>query len=108
VVFPVAQAVAGSTLSFIEGLSERLEKKWNWIDVARLRRDWEDERRKMLDPAARPVRPQVVAHAMRQALPRNGIMIVDAGNAAVAGRECAAEASGGRSDAGSAHAAGGA
>jgi thiamine pyrophosphate-dependent acetolactate synthase large subunit-like protein len=81
VVFPVAQAIVGSTLSFIEGLAERLEKKWNWIDVAKLRRDWDDERRKTLDPAARPVRPQVVAHAMRQALPRDGIMIVDAGNA---------------------------
>jgi acetolactate synthase I/II/III large subunit len=81
VAFPVAQAVVGSTLSFIEGLSARLEKKWNWIDVARLRREWEDERQKMLDANARPVRPQVVAHAMRQALPRDGIMIVDAGNA---------------------------
>jgi acetolactate synthase-1/2/3 large subunit len=81
VAFPVAQAIVGSTLSFIEGLAERLQKKWNWIDVARLRREWEEERQKMLDPAARPVRPQVVAHAMRQALPRDGIMIVDAGNA---------------------------
>jgi len=81
VAFPVAQAVVGSTLSFIEGLAERLQKKWNWIDVARLRREWDDERQKMLDPAARSVRPQVVAQAMRQALPPDGIMIVDAGNA---------------------------
>jgi thiamine pyrophosphate-dependent acetolactate synthase large subunit-like protein len=81
VAFPVAQAIVGSTLSFIEGLAERLQKKWNWIDVARLRREWEDERQKMLDSAARPVRPQVVAQAMRQALPPEGIMIVDAGNA---------------------------
>ena len=81
VAFPVAQAVTGSTLSFIEGLSARVKKKWNWLDVASLRREWEEEREKMLDPAARPIRPQVVAHAMRRALPPEGIMIVDAGNA---------------------------
>ncbi|HZT63191.1 MAG TPA: thiamine pyrophosphate-binding protein, partial [Burkholderiales bacterium] len=43
VVFPVAQAVVGSTLSFTEGLAERLgkSKKTAWIDVAKLRADWE-------------------------------------------------------------------
>jgi acetolactate synthase I/II/III large subunit len=81
VVFPVAQAVAGSTLSFIEGLAERLKQKWNWIDVAALRRDWDAEREKMIDMKAVPVLPPVVARAMREALPEDGIMIVDAGNA---------------------------
>ena len=81
VVFPVAQAVAGSTLSFIEGLAERLEAKWNWIDVAALRRDWDAEREKMIDMKAVPVLPPVVAQAMRRALPRDGILIADAGNA---------------------------
>jgi acetolactate synthase-1/2/3 large subunit len=81
VVFPVAQALAGSTLSFIEGLSERLDRKWDWIDVAALRRDWIAERERLVDMKAKPIRPPVVAHAMRQALPRDGIMIVDAGNA---------------------------
>ncbi len=81
VVFPVAQAVAGSTLSFIEGLAERLEAKWNWIDVAALRRDWDAERESLIDMKAMPIRPPVVARAMREALPRDGIMIVDAGNA---------------------------
>ena len=33
------------------------------------------------DMKAKPIRPPVVAQAMRQALPRDGIMIVDAGNA---------------------------
>jgi acetolactate synthase-1/2/3 large subunit len=81
VVFPVAQAVEGSTLSFIEGLSERLDKKWNWIDVAAARKEWVSERNAFLDYDAKPIRPQVIAHAMREALPQDGIMIVDAGNA---------------------------
>jgi len=82
VVFPVAQAVTGSTLSFIDGLAERLGRtKKAWADVAKLRRDWETERAALLDPKARPIVPPVVAHAMRQALPPDGIMIVDAGNA---------------------------
>ena len=82
VVFPVAQAVTGSTLSFIEGLSERLGKsKKGWIDVAKLRKDWDNERAALLKPNARPIVPPVVAHAMRAALPPDGVMIVDAGNA---------------------------
>jgi thiamine pyrophosphate-dependent acetolactate synthase large subunit-like protein len=84
VVFPVSQAVVGSTLSFIEGLAERLgraKRKWQWLDVAKLRRDWEAERQGLLDHATRPILPPVVAHAMRQALPPDGVMIVDAGNA---------------------------
>jgi acetolactate synthase I/II/III large subunit len=82
VVFPVARAVAGSTLSFIEGLAERLAKrKWQWADVAKLRRDWDAEREQMLDMKRVPILPPVVAHAMRRALPPDGIMITDAGNA---------------------------
>ncbi len=81
VVFPVAQAVVGSTLSFIEGLAERLDKKWNWIDVAAARKDWGAEREKLLDYKAKPILPPVVAHAMRQALPADGVMVLDAGNA---------------------------
>jgi thiamine pyrophosphate-dependent acetolactate synthase large subunit-like protein len=84
VVFPVSQAVVGSTLSFIEGLAERLGgagTKGGWIDVAKLRWDWEAERQGLLDRARRPIVPPLVAHAMREALPSDGIMIVDAGNA---------------------------
>jgi thiamine pyrophosphate-dependent acetolactate synthase large subunit-like protein len=81
VVFPVSQAIVGSTLSFVEGLAERLDKKWDWLDVATARKEWDSERNAFLNYDAKPIRPQVVAHAMRQALPQNGIMIVDAGNA---------------------------
>jgi len=81
VVFPVAQAVVGSTASFIDGLRQRLQRKWEWTSVAKLRREWDEERKRMLDYAARPILPPVVAHAMREALPPEGIMVVDAGNA---------------------------
>jgi thiamine pyrophosphate-dependent acetolactate synthase large subunit-like protein len=81
VVFPVAQAIAGSTASFIEGLSARLHKKWDWVDVPKIRAEWEDERKRLANYDARPIAPPAVAHATREALPRDGIMIVDAGNA---------------------------
>ena len=81
VVFPVAQAVVGSTLSFIDGLRRRLRSKWEWTSVAKLRREWDEERKRLLDYNARPILPPVVAHAMREALPADGIVIVDAGNA---------------------------
>jgi thiamine pyrophosphate-dependent acetolactate synthase large subunit-like protein len=82
VVFPVAQAVVGSTSSFIEGLAERLKgRKWEWISVSKLRNEWEAERERLLDYKKSPILPPVVAHAMRTALPANGIMVLDAGNA---------------------------
>ncbi len=81
VVFPVAQAVVGSTLSFVEGLAARLKGKWEWVDVAKARQDWETERHKLVDLKANPILPPVVAHAMREALPADGVMIIDAGNA---------------------------
>ena len=82
VVFPVAQAVVGSTASFVAGLAARLRgRKWPWCDVAKLRRDWDAERERLLDRGARPIAPPVVAHAIRQALPEDGAVIIDAGNA---------------------------
>src|SRR5581483_7142209 len=81
VVFPVHQAVVGSTASFLEGLASRLKQKWSWLDVAQARREWDQERAKLLDPEKRPIVAPVVAHAMREALPRDGVMVVDAGNA---------------------------
>ncbi len=82
VVFPVAQAVAGSTASFIEGLARRLRgKKWQWCDVEKLRREWDAERERLLDRDARPIAPALVAHSIRQVLPANGIVVIDAGNA---------------------------
>ena len=81
VVFPVAQALAGSTLSFIEGLAARLKGKWDWLDVGEARRQWREERDQLLDVKATPILPPVVAQAMREALPDDGAMIIDAGNA---------------------------
>lgn len=81
VVFPVAQAIAGSTASFIDGLGERLKKKWQWCDVGAMRKDWDAERNKLLDMKRKPILPPVVAHATRAALPRDGILVIDAGNA---------------------------
>jgi thiamine pyrophosphate-dependent acetolactate synthase large subunit-like protein len=82
VVFPVSHAVVGSTSSCIEGLAKRLkEKKSPWVDVAKLRADWDAEREKMLDRSVRPMLPTLVAYAMRQALPKDGVVIADAGNA---------------------------
>jgi thiamine pyrophosphate-dependent acetolactate synthase large subunit-like protein len=64
IVFPVSHAAVGSTGSFIEGLSQRLqEKKNSWLDVAKLRADWNAEREKTLDRSVRPMLPTVVAHA---------------------------------------------
>jgi acetolactate synthase I/II/III large subunit len=82
VVFPVAQAVAGSTASFLAGLAARLRgKRWQWCDVAALRSDWQAERERLLDRAARPIVAPLVAYAIRAALPADGIVIIDAGNA---------------------------
>ena len=82
VVFPATLAVAGSTASFIEGLASRLAgRTWQWADVAGLRRAWDAERKKLLDPKRSPILPPVVAAAVREALPEDGIVIVDAGNA---------------------------
>jgi thiamine pyrophosphate-dependent acetolactate synthase large subunit-like protein len=81
VAFPVAQAVVGSTASFIEGLAARLKGRWDWVDVGRARHEWHQERERLLDAEAKPILPPVVAHAMREALPADGTMVLDAGNA---------------------------
>jgi acetolactate synthase-1/2/3 large subunit len=82
VVFPVTQGIVGSTRSFMEGLAGRLaKKKWEWVNVGKLRKDWDAEREALLDRKAKPILPPVVAHAVRQALPKDGVMIIDAGNA---------------------------
>jgi thiamine pyrophosphate-dependent acetolactate synthase large subunit-like protein len=82
VVFPVAQAVVGSTASFIAGLARRLEgRRWQWCDVEKLRREWDAERERLLDRQARPIVPPLLAHSIRRALPENGVVVIDAGNA---------------------------
>lgn len=83
IVFPVDIALAGSAASFIKGLAERAAKgqpRQPWIDVARLRAEGEAELQQALKPDAEPIQPQFVAHIIRKALPRNGILVVDAGN----------------------------
>jgi thiamine pyrophosphate-dependent acetolactate synthase large subunit-like protein len=84
VVFPVSLAVTGSTASFVEGLTERVQRSdrhWDWFDVAQARTEWDAERNGDVDEEAEPIASQFVARSMRRALPNNGAMIVDAGNA---------------------------
>ncbi len=83
--FPFAVGVAGSTVSFVAGLTERVQaagRQWSWADVARARADWETERHTYVRDDIEPIAPQFVGHAMREALPANGMMVVDAGNQA--------------------------
>jgi thiamine pyrophosphate-dependent acetolactate synthase large subunit-like protein len=83
IVFPVTLGIAGSATSFISGLAARAANsgpRKAWIDVAKLRSEGEAELLKALKPEAEPIQPQFVAHAIRKALPENGILVVDAGN----------------------------
>lgn len=83
IVFPVALGVTGSTASFVAGLSERAAKgklKKSWVDVAAARAQWEQEIEAALRPDAEPIQSQFVAHVVRKVLPRDGLLVVDAGN----------------------------
>lgn len=83
IVFPVALGVAGSAASFIAGLSERAAKaklRKPWVDVTKARAEWETELQGAVRPDAEPIQPQFVAHMIRKVLPRNGVLVVDAGN----------------------------
>ena len=83
IVFPVALGVTGSTMSFIAGLAERATKaglKKSWVDVAKARADWETELQAAVKHDAQPIQSQFVAHMIRKVLPRDGILVVDAGN----------------------------
>jgi thiamine pyrophosphate-dependent acetolactate synthase large subunit-like protein len=83
IVFPVTLGVAGSTTSFIKGLTERAAKaglKKSWMDVAKARADCEAEQQAELKPEAEPIQSQFVANAIRKVLPKNGLLVVDAGN----------------------------
>ena len=84
IVFPVALAITGSTASMIAGLNQRSAKaglRKRWIDVAKLRDKCDRERLAIVRADAEPIQPQFVAHMLREILPRNGLMVVDAGNA---------------------------
>ena len=83
IVFPVALGMTGSTASFIAGLSERAAKarlKKSWVDVTKARAEWDAELRAALRPEAEPIQSQWVAHVIRKVLPRDGVLVVDAGN----------------------------
>src|SRR4029077_19222299 len=75
--------VTGSTLSFITGLAERAAKsglRRAWMDAAKAREEWEAEQLASLRPEAEPIQPQFVAHTIRKVMPRDGILVCDAGN----------------------------
>lgn len=84
VVYPVALGVTGSTASFIAGLTERVKnagRPWSWLDVEAERAEWDVERFADVNAAAEPIASQFVAATMRNVLPADGMMILDAGNA---------------------------
>jgi thiamine pyrophosphate-dependent acetolactate synthase large subunit-like protein len=83
IVFPVTLGVTGSTASFIAGLAERAAKaglKKSWVDVAKARAECEAEQRADVRMEAEPIQSQFVAHTIRKVLPKDGILVVDAGN----------------------------
>ena len=83
IVFPVALGVTGSTMSFIAGLTERAATATinkSWVDVGKARSEWETELQGAVRHDAEPIQSQFVAHMIRKVLPRNGLLVVDAGN----------------------------
>ncbi|OGA51520.1 MAG: hypothetical protein A3F74_18735 [Betaproteobacteria bacterium RIFCSPLOWO2_12_FULL_62_58] len=83
IVFPVALGVTGSTASFIAGLSERAAKaglRCSWVDAAKARAEWEAELEAAVRHDAEPIQSQFVAHTIRKVLPRDGLLVIDAGN----------------------------
>ena len=84
IVFPVDVAITGSTASMIAGLTARAANaglRKAWIDVAKVRDKHDSERAAIVKPDAFPIQPQFVAHTIREVLPANGMVVVDAGNA---------------------------
>ena len=83
IVFPVTVGVTGSTTSFITGLSERVAKsgiRKSWVDVGKARAECEAEQQADVRADAEPIQSQFVAQTIRKVLPKNGMLIVDAGN----------------------------
>lgn len=83
IVFPVTLGVTGSTMSFITGLTERAAKgglRKAWVDVAKARAEFETELEAAVRHDAEPIQSQFVAHMIRKVLPRDGVLVVDAGN----------------------------
>jgi acetolactate synthase I/II/III large subunit len=83
IVFPVTLGITGSTQSFIAGLAERASKaklRKPWVDVAKARAEWETELQGVVKHTAEPIQSQFVAHMIRKVLPKDGLLVVDAGN----------------------------
>jgi acetolactate synthase-1/2/3 large subunit len=83
IVFPVTLGVTGSAQSFIAGLAERASKaklRKPWVDVAKARAEWETELQGVVKHTAEPIQSQFVAHMIRKVLPKDGLLVVDAGN----------------------------
>jgi thiamine pyrophosphate-dependent acetolactate synthase large subunit-like protein len=83
VVFPATVGITGSTASFVTGLIERVAKHGlnkAWADIDKARRDSDRELEAALRHDAEPIQSQFVAHTIRKVLPRNGMVVVDAGN----------------------------
>lgn len=83
IVFPVALGVAGSTGSFVQGLTQlasQASPRSPWVDVAKARAEYDAQLNAVLKPEAVPIQSQFVAHVIRKVLPKNGICVVDAGN----------------------------
>jgi acetolactate synthase I/II/III large subunit len=83
IVYPVTLGVAGSAASFISGLAQHAAKdqpRKPWFDVAKARTEGEAALQAALMPDAEPIQPQYVAHMIRKVLPKDGILVVDAGN----------------------------
>lgn len=85
VLFPLALGLTGSTLSLVEGLTERLGRagrRWDWVDVPKAQAAWAEERGAQARPDVEPILPPFVAQTIRRVLPENGTIVTDAGNAA--------------------------
>jgi thiamine pyrophosphate-dependent acetolactate synthase large subunit-like protein len=52
----------------------------SWVDVGKARSEWETELQGAVRHDAEPIQSQFVAHMIRKVLPRNGLLVVDAGN----------------------------
>jgi thiamine pyrophosphate-dependent acetolactate synthase large subunit-like protein len=83
IVFPVTLGVTGSTASFVRGLMERTTPtatRKSWVDVAKARAGWELELQAEARGEVEPIQSQFVAQTIRKVLPRDGLVVVDAGN----------------------------
>jgi thiamine pyrophosphate-dependent acetolactate synthase large subunit-like protein len=84
VVFPTTLGVTGSTQSFLNGVAERLARTgrtWTWLDVGQARAAWDATRTAAVQSNRTPIQSQFVAQTIRKVLPRDGLVVIDAGNA---------------------------